>query len=140
MLLLRRRSRTDQIKDALLEAISYASDLMQDERLRSDVRSAYSHGAVATERVREDIGTERMMSRLATDKKLRKHLRALVDDLDSASERLQRRRSHRVRNAIVILAGTGAAVAVIVPNARRWMTDRVSSSEGNLEPELAPTT
>jgi hypothetical protein len=140
MLLRRRPSRMEQVRDALGEAISYANDLMQDERLRSNVRSAYGHGTVATERVREDIGAEGMVTRLAADKKLRKHLRALIDDLDSASERLQRRRSHRLRNAILVVAGTGAAVAVLVPNARRWMTDRGSGSQGSdFEADLTTT-
>jgi hypothetical protein len=57
---------------------------------------------------------------LAADKKLRKNVRALLDDLDSAGDRLRRKRSHRARNAVLIVAGTGAAITVI-PHVRRWI-------------------
>ena len=69
--------------------------------------------------IREGLST----SRLANDKKLRKHVRALLDDLESAGDRVRRKRSHRVRNAFLVAAGTGAAV-VAVPNARRWVASR----------------
>jgi hypothetical protein len=125
------------VKDALTEAVTYADELVRDERLRSDVRSAYDHGAAATDRVREDLGQANFTSRLATDKKLRRSLRALLDDLDSAGERMRRKRSHRVRNAMLIVVGTGAAVAVI-PNARRWISGQTSASQnGGMETDIA---
>jgi hypothetical protein len=63
---------------------------------------------------------------LADDKKLRKDLRALLDDLDNASARLRRKKRHRARNVLLIVSSAAAALAV-VPNVRRWL----SSSDGS---------
>lgn len=133
-----RQSRMQKVKDALREAASYTDEIIRDERLRSDVRSAFGHGAAATDRVREDIGAANITSRLAADKKLRKNLRALRDDLENASERMRRKRTHRVRNALLIVAGTGAAV-VVVPNARRWVADHIPSQNGGMRADVPAT-
>jgi hypothetical protein len=138
MIGLTRQSRMQKVKDALREAASYTDEIIRDERLRSDVRSAFGHGAVATDRVRADIGATNIASRLAADKKLRKNLRALLDDVESASERVQRKRTHRVRNVLLIVAGTGAAV-VAVPNARRWVADRIPSQNGGMRADVPAT-
>jgi hypothetical protein len=48
---------------------------------------------------------------------------------------VRRKRSHKVRNALLVVVGAGAAVAVI-PSARRWVSDQVSGN-GQLPPETA---
>jgi hypothetical protein len=139
MLGLTKQSRMERTKEALREAVSYTDELIRDEGLRSDIRSAVGHGAEATDRVRDDLGAGRITSRLAADKKLRKNLRALLDDLDRAAERMRRKRRHRVRNALLIVAGTGAAVAVI-PSARRLVAGQMSGSQnGGMPAEVAAT-
>jgi signal transduction protein with GAF and PtsI domain len=135
MLGLTRKSRMERVRGVLGESLSYTNDLVHDKRLRSDVRSAIDHGSEAKDRFREDIGAERMAARLMTDRKLRKNLRALIDDIDRVSDRMRRRRSHRVRNAILIVAGTGAAVAIISP-ARRWVGSQVSGSTNDEPPSV----
>ena len=122
-----RQSRMEKVRDAVREAVAYSDDLVQDRRLRSHVRSAVDHGARATDRLRQDASANNFSSRVAADKKLRKNLQALVDDLERASDRARRKRSHRVRNAFLLLAGTAAAVGV-VPNARRWVAGHISAS------------
>jgi hypothetical protein len=122
-----RQSRMEKVRDALAEAVAYADDLVQDKRLRSQVRSAVDHGALVTKRLRHEIGAGNIGS-LAADKKLRKDLHALLDHLERASDRVRRKQSHRIRNALLIVAGTGAAVAV-APNARRWVADRLPASK-----------
>jgi hypothetical protein len=103
--------------------------------LRSDVRAAVELGTRAGERVRDDIDSGGIVARLTADKKLRKELRAALDDLDRAAARVRRKRSHKVRNALLVVVGAGAAVAVI-PSARRWVSDQVSGN-GQLPPETA---
>jgi signal transduction protein with GAF and PtsI domain len=130
---LTRQSRMEKVKDVLGEAVSYTDDVMHDRRLRSSIRSAVDNGVAARDRVRNDVGAARMTSRLLTDKKLRKNLRELIDDIDRVGERMRRRRSHRVRNAMLIVAGTGAAVAVVSP-ARRWVAGQITASENGGPP------
>jgi hypothetical protein len=122
-----RKSRTEKLADALKSALSYTDELIRDERLRSDIRSAVGHGAVAAHRVREDSGLPGLTSRLAADRELRKNLRSLLDDVDSAGGRVRRKTSHRLRNALLVVGGTGAVFAV-VPNARRWAMERLPAS------------
>jgi hypothetical protein len=125
MLSLTRESRTDKARDALREVISYADEVVRDDRLRADIRAAVGHGANAGDRIKRAIDTGGITTRLAEDKKLRKELRALLDDLDNASGRLRRKRRHRARNVLLIVTSAGAALAV-VPNVRHWL-----SSEGS---------
>jgi signal transduction protein with GAF and PtsI domain len=136
MLSLTRQSRLDRVKDALTEAVSYTDEIVHDKRLRSNIQSAVDHGAEARDRLRKDVGAARITTRLMTDRKLRKNLRALIDDIDRVGERMRRRRTHRVRNAMLIVAGTGAAVAIVSP-ARRWVASQMSASEnGGPPPEV----
>jgi hypothetical protein len=114
-----RKSRMERVKEALKAASSYTDVMVHDERLRSDMRSAVGHGAIATDRMRQDSGLSGLGARLATDRKLHKNLRSMLHDLDSAGRRVRRKRDHRVRNALLIIGGSGVALAA-VPNARRW--------------------
>jgi hypothetical protein len=127
MFSLTRQSRIEKAKDVLRETIRYADELAGDQKLRSDVRAAVEHGTRAGERVRDDIDSGGIAVRLTADKKLRKELRAALEDLDRAAARVRRKRSHKVRNALLVVVGAGAAVAVI-PSARRWVSDQVSGN------------
>ena len=121
------KSRTERATDALKTALSHVDELMRDERLRSDIRSAVGHAAVAAHRVRKDSGVPGLTSRLAADRALRKNLRSLLDDVDNAGGRVRRKTSHRFRNALLVAGATGAIFAV-VPNTRRWARERLPAS------------
>ena len=125
MFSLMRESQMDKAKETLRDVISYADEVMRDERLRADIRAAVGHGANASDRVKMDIDAGSITTRLAGDKKLRKNLRALLDDLDNASERIRRKKGHRARNVLLIVASTGA-VLVAIPNIRHWLAPRTS--------------
>jgi hypothetical protein len=122
MLKLRRRNQLDKAKASLREVVSYADSVIRDEALRADLLAAVGHGAQMGDRVRKDVDADGITKRLAKDRKLRKELRAVIDDLDSAGDRLRQRHDHRRRNVILIVAGAGA-VAAMVPAARHWLVD-----------------
>jgi uncharacterized membrane protein len=128
-----RKSRTNKVRDALKEAVSYTDELIRDERLRSDIRSAVGHGAVATHRVREASGFSGLAARLAADRELRENLRSMLDDVDSAGGRVRRKTSHRVRNALFVAGASGAALAA-VPSVRRWAAKRLQVSRNVANP------
>jgi hypothetical protein len=125
MLGLTRETQMDKAKEALREVVSYADDVVRDERLRADIRAAVGHGTKAGDRVKRDIDAGGISTRLAGDKKLRKNLRALLDDLDRASERMRPKKSHRARNILLIVASAGAAFAVFA-KVRSWLSPRGS--------------
>ena len=113
----------DKAKRTMQDVVRYAQEVAGDERLRADVSAALAHGSKATDQLKKDIQAGGgIYSRLAADKKLRKNLRAMLDDLDTASNRV-RRKSHRLRNFVLMLAGV-AAGAVAVPKIRARLTER----------------
>jgi hypothetical protein len=130
MISLTRETQMDKAKKKLREVVSYADEIVRDERLRADIRSAAGHGANASERVKKDIDGVSISSRLAADKKLRMNLRAMLDDLDDASERVRRKKSHRARNVLLMLIASAAAVAA-VPKVRLWLSERTSEDTGS---------
>ena len=123
MVTLTRDSQMDKAKDTLRDVVSYADEVMRDERLRADIRAAVAHGSKAGDRVKQSVNAGGITTSLASDKKLRKDLRRMLDDLDSASERIRRNKSHRARNVLLIVASAGAALAVI-PSVRQWLAGR----------------
>jgi glutaredoxin 2 len=132
MLSLTKETQLDKARKTLREVVSYADQIVRDERLRADIRSAAAHGAKASERVKKDVDGGGISSRLAADNKLRRNLRAMLDDLDHASDRVRRKKSHRARNVLLMLVVAVAALAA-VPKIRLWLSDRTSEGTGSEE-------
>ena len=133
------RNKDSQMNKAakmMRDVVQYARETAQDEQLRADFRAALNHGSKASDRVKKDIRAGSISTRLAADKKLRKNLRAMLDDLDHAGGRIRRGRSHRVRNALVVVAGAVAA-ALAFPRVRPWIEEQASDlfETGSAEPE-----
>lgn len=122
MLNLTRDTQMDKAKDTLRDVVSYADQIVRDERLRADILSAIGHGAEAGDRIKRDINEAGIATRLVEDRKLRKKLRATLDDLDNASERLRHKQRRRVRKMLLIVVGAGA-VAAIVQGTRHRLGD-----------------
>lgn len=123
MLKLRRQGQMDKAKATLRDLASYVHEVIRDEQLRADLAQAVGHGAEARDRLREDIDAGGIVTRLAADKRLRRKLRETLADLDDASDRLRRKRRHRVRNVLLLVAGAGA-IATVIPKVRLWLDQR----------------
>jgi hypothetical protein len=132
------RESKKKAKDMLSDAISYADELVHDERMRSDLCSALDHGLAASERLREDSGIVGFSERLESDTKLRKSIRSMLEDLDSAAHRARHRTSHRARNTILVLGGAGMAVVSVV-RGRRWIEAHWSMGSNGTSPSQAST-
>lgn len=113
MLSLTRKTQIDKAKQALRDAVAYADEVVRDERLRADIRAAVGHGTKASDRLKKEIDAGGISARLTSDTKLRKNLRAMLDDLDSAGQRMRRKKGHRARSVLLVIAGAGAVVAAI---------------------------
>ena len=134
-----KESQIEKTTNMMRDVVKYAHEVAQDQRLRSDVRAALNHGSTASERLKKDIHAGNIYTRLASDKKLRKNLRAMLDDLDNAGSRMRRKRSHRIRNAVLVIAGAvGAALAF--PRVRPWLEEQASDIFGTGSAEPVPTT
>ena len=113
MLSLTPKTQIDKAKQALRDAVAYADEVVRDERLRADIRAAVGHGTKASDRLKKEIDAGGISARLMSDAKLRKNLRAMLDDLDSAGQRMRRKKGHRARSVLLVIAGAGAVVAAI---------------------------
>jgi len=122
MLSMTRQTQMDRMKAAAREAVAYVDEIANDEQLRKNLRSAMGHGAEARDRIRKDLADGDVATRLADDRKLRKTIRAMLDDLDGAGERMRRKNRHRLRNVLLVLVGVGAAAAAIPIVRRRFVS------------------
>lgn len=133
-----RERKTRKTREMMSDVISYADEVVRDERMRSDLRSALDHGLAASRRLADGSGMAGLGERLDSDKKLRKDVRAMLDDLERAADRARRRTSHRARNTILVVGAAGMAVAGVV-GGRRWVEAHWSTtSNGSNAPQDVP--
>jgi hypothetical protein len=113
----------------------YVERAMNDEKLRSEVMRAFStarelYGELLTGRDRPIT----LASRVATDDDVRDKLREAIEDLRSASERLQGKRERSSNRAsTLIVAGIALGILfnpVTGAETRRFIRDLMSSGGG----------
>jgi uncharacterized membrane protein len=123
-----RRNKSAELREGIAGTADLAAALAQDEKFRKQVVRALTHAVAARDRAASRVGMRAAAGRLATDEELRHELSELNDNLRAAWARLQRKRSHRLRNTLLVLAGSGAVAAVAVPQVRRRLAQRLPSS------------
>jgi len=124
------RSKTQAVKEGAASGTDLAVSLAQDKKFRKQLLSAVGHGAAARERAASRIGLIAAAHRLGTDKELRNELRQMSEGLQNAWTRVEKKRSHKLRNFLLVIVGIGAAVAATRPQARNKvskLSDVVSS-------------
>src|SRR5580765_2714179 len=98
-----RQSKTDGAKDL-------ATSLVKDKKFRKELLSAVSHGTSAQRSAARKIGSYAALLRIKNDPMLRRELNKMVSSLDKAWARVERKRSHKLRNFLIVV-GVGGAVA-----------------------------
>jgi gas vesicle protein len=120
---------TDKVYDAAGSIKPYVERAMADEKLRTDVMSAFS---TARELYNELIGGRdavTLATRVATDEELRDKLRTAVEDLRNAADRLQGKRNHSGRNTTLLVAGLALGLLfnpVTGPETRKWLKEMIA--------------
>src|SRR3954449_11422768 len=109
------RSRTSALKDSASSASDFASSLTKDKKFRKELLSAISHGTIAQRRASRKVGFVAVATRLAGDPKLKREVKKMVNSLDKAWGRVEKKRSHRLRNFLLLLGIGGAAAAANRP-------------------------
>jgi gas vesicle protein len=118
----------DKVYDTAGNVKPYVERAMKDEKLRDDVMSAFS---TAKELYNELIGGRSavtLATRVATDEEIREKLKEAVEDLRSASERLQGKKDHGGRNTTLLVAGIALGILfnpITGPETRRWLKDLI---------------
>jgi hypothetical protein len=120
------RGRSAKLRKNALDASELARQLAQDAKFRRRLASAIGHGVIARRRARRELGLAGSIRRLAGDERLLRELRSARADLQRANRRIQRRSSHKLRNAALV--GTLAGM-LAVPQVRQRVTGVVSDEK-----------
>ena len=121
------RSKTTALKQNAASASEFASSLAKDKKFRKELMSAISHGTVAQKRAARKVGFFAAMMRLGNDPKIRREVNKMVSSLDKAWTRVEKKRSHKLRNVLILLGIGGAAAAATRPEVRNKVTGAVPS-------------
>jgi uncharacterized membrane protein len=116
------RSKTQAVKEGAASGTDLAVSLAQDKRFRKQLLSAVGHGAAARQRAASRIGLVAAVHRLGADKELRSELRQMTDNLQNAWTQVEKKRSHKLRNFLLVVGGIGTAAAALAPQARKKLT------------------
>src|SRR3954447_25184350 len=114
------------------DATNFAGSLAKDKKFRKELLSAISHGTIAQRRAARKVGFYAAMLRLANDPKLRREVSKMVTSLDKAWGRVEKKRSHKVRNTLLLVGLGGAAAAASRPEVRNKVTGAVPTSTPSL--------
>ena len=118
----------DKVYDAADSVKPYVERAMRDEKLRGDVMSAFT---TAKELYNELIGGRSavtLATRVATDDEIRDRLKDAVEDLRSAADRLQGKKSHSGRNTTLLIAGIALGLLfnpITGPETRKWVKEMI---------------
>src|SRR5919108_1499912 len=119
-------------KEKAQSQLDLAARLAKDKKFRRELMSAIRHGEIARRRARRRIGFVATAQRLGADPKLRRELRKMIVNLENARTRVEKKRSHKLRNTLLLVGVGGAAAAV--PQVRRFVIARFSSDGGTTVP------
>ena len=70
---------------------------------------------------------------MAIDQQLRTELGQLMAELQAAWKQAEKKRHHRLRNSLLVVAGAGAATVVTVPRSRHWLRHQTEELGGPQE-------
>jgi uncharacterized membrane protein len=131
------RSRSAVLKENAAAASELASQAVADRKFRKKLVSAAGHGVRAQEEVRRQLGLIAVARALAADERFRRELVQMIRDLRAAWSRVEKKRSHRLRNSLLVVGGAGgAAAAAGMPQSRQWLADRLG--DVSVSPSAAP--
>lgn len=130
-----RKDVTATASDAIDSVSPYVDQLANDEKLRQRLVAALTAGAAAGKRARKQTGLVGLATRLATDPVLRAQLGEASAQLQKANSRLKKHKSHKLRNAMLLLAGAGAVIAA-VPSLRETIMSKVSGEPETYHPPV----
>lgn len=108
----------------------YVGRLLEDDKLRDDIRDAYGSARKAYARATNG----KAPAKLLNDKKLRKELRRTGDSLRDASERLRAEEKKRRWTRLLLIAMIGAVLAIALSeDLRKALLDRMFGAEEEFE-------
>jgi hypothetical protein len=133
----------DKVYDAAGNVKPYVDRALSDEKLRADVISAFTTARAVYNELIGSRTAATVATRVATDEEVRAKLRAAVEDLRSAADRLQgKRRSDRKRGRTLLLLGILIGILfnpVTGPETRKWIADTVGGGDDDFGEDFPPS-
>jgi hypothetical protein len=133
----------DKVYDAAGNVKPYVDRALSDEKLRADVLSAF---ATARDLYNELIASRTattVAARVATDEEVRAKLKAAIEDLRSAANRLQgKQESDRKRGRTLLLVGILIGILfnpITGPDTRKWIKDTISGGSDEFGEDFPPS-
>jgi hypothetical protein len=119
-----------KVQDAADSMKPYVERAMADDKLRKDVLHAFKTAKkLYNDLLGGDTAPVTLATRVATDDDIRDKLRQAIEDLRSASDRLQGKKDHGGRNATLLVAGIALGILfnpVTGPETRRFLKDMIA--------------
>jgi hypothetical protein len=118
----------DKVSDAADNVRPYVARAIHDEDLRDNVKAAFEAAREVYDELIGGRSVTTVATRVATDKEIQQKLRDAVDELREAADRVQGRKDHSGRNAVLLLTGIALGLLfnpVTGPATRKWLADTV---------------
>lgn len=131
-----KRSQMTVMKDNAAAVSDLVAQLAADRKFRKRLLAASAHGVRARRRAWLQVGQMGRALRLLRDRELRRELRQMIRDVEAAWRRVERKRSHRLRNTLLLVGG---AAAVATPQMRRRLL-RPRTIQSSLEVDVPVST
>jgi uncharacterized membrane protein len=128
-----RGTNTQALKDKAANATDFANALAKDRKFRKELASALGHGITARRRAKRRIGFTAAVARLSGDPKIRGELRSMMKNLDRAWGRVEKKRSHKLRNSLLVVVGIGGAAAAVPQVRKRLGGTKPRAIEASIE-------
>jgi uncharacterized membrane protein len=126
------------VADAAETVAPYAEQIVEDEKLRQRVLAAVGAGLAARQRAKRQLGLVGAAARIASDPVVRTQVAEMVTQLQQARRRVDRKRSHKVRNFFLFLVGIGAAAAAF-PSVRRLVKETFGDGSDDWASSATPS-
>ncbi len=118
----------DKVLDRAGGARPYIERALHDEDLRDNVRNAFESAREVYNELVGGRGAIPVATRVATDKDIQDRLREALDELREAADRVQGKRDHGTRNALLLITGIALGLLfnpVSGSQTRKWVSDKV---------------
>jgi gas vesicle protein len=118
----------DKVLDRAGGARPYIERALHDEDLRDNVRNAFESAREVYNELIGGRGAIPVATRVATDKDIQDRLREALDELREAADRVQGKKDHATRNALLLITGIALGLLfnpVSGSQTRKWVSDKV---------------
>ncbi|MBA3245316.1 MAG: hypothetical protein H0T61_09110 [Actinobacteria bacterium] len=124
----------DRLYDTRDTVRPYVDRALHDDDLRDNLKEAFN---AARDVYAELLGGRNLTAtatRVATDKDIQDNLKKTIEELKTASERLQGKKDHGTRNSILLLGGIAAGILfnpMTGPSTRAWIMEKITGESSD---------